>query len=204
MRFSGEAWSVRGDPGVPRGPGPNFFGTGSGSVRVDRQGRLRLRLKRRGKGWVCAEVASARAFGRGTFRWTISSISRDLPHGVVLGLFTWAGDAPPDHREADIEFLDEGVPEVLFSVQPAQEPGRSVAFSGRLSLKRSTHLMRLRPDKVEFESGDGPEARHWASEVPVKEGPVRAVMNLWVREGAAIPEDAVVDVVFESFAFEPE
>lgn len=205
IRFAGEEWTIRGDAGTPRGPGPNFFGVKSDSVRVDKEGRLHLRLKRRGKRWVCAEVASVRSYGRGTFRWTLSPGHRLLPHGAVLGLFTWAGEAVPHHREADIEFLDEGTPEILFSVQPAEKEGRSQRFPGALSPGRSTHSMSLRPDRVDFESAsDKGGVLSWTAEAPVEEGSANAMMNLWLRPGARVQEDARVEVVVESFEFVPE
>lgn len=194
--------STRGELG---GPGPNVFDDGGGSVRVDREGRLRLRLRRTNVGWVCAEVFSRRTFGAGTFRWTLSSDGRPLPRGVALGLFTWTTENVPNDREVDIEFFGEKTGEVVFSVQPADAPGNSRSFPVPVRSGGSVHALSRLRERVDFESSfstAGP-TRRWSIPVP-QEGAVMARMNLWLRGGRPPAGDAPVEVVFERFEFEPE
>jgi hypothetical protein len=130
FKFSGIEWEAR-QAGLG-GPGPNQWDPEN--VRVDRQGRLHLKVTRvvvpaRGESpsqveWRCAELTSTRRFGFGRYQFQVIGRIDKLDRNVVLGLFDYpTPDVGKDGtNEIDIEFArwgDSAAPNGAYTVCPA-------------------------------------------------------------------------------------
>jgi hypothetical protein len=104
IEFSGQAWLVRDSGGRREGPGPNRFADAPENVWLDGDGRLHLRVTRRGRAWHCAEVFSEQSFGHGRYTFYLDSRVDTLDPNAVCGLFTYLDD----EHEIDIEFARWG------------------------------------------------------------------------------------------------
>lgn len=218
LSFAGYTWHVR-DEG--RGaPGPNRWDPAN--AWVDREGRLHLRLSRRGGDWYAAEVVMDRPLGFGTYEFQLVGRPDRFDPNVVLGLFSYTrpGVGPDGTNEIDIELTRWGEPDGQaghWSVHPAL-PGAPAAthpFPVRLSGDHSTHRFRRTRERVEFQmlhghqSGDGNEAVRWtfapadpSRHVPAQPLPVH--LNLWLFKGQAPTDGREVEVIISGFRFTPE
>jgi hypothetical protein len=217
ISFSGHTWLVKDSAAVSVGPGPNVFSDDARNVRVDRRGRLHLRIRRVAGVWTCAEVVSAPSFGYGTYRFYVSRRVDALDANVVLGLFTWNDDPAFNHREIDIEFSRWGNPSdptnAQYVVQPYDTPGNLVRWVQPPRLRKSTHHFLWQSNSVGFQSLIGHTAsppdpssviaeETLTQDVPVAGGE-NARINLWLFGGQPPLNRRSVEVVIERFEFEP-
>jgi hypothetical protein len=217
VSFSGFDWVVKDSDGVFVGPGPNVFSDDVRSVRVDRRGRLHLRVKPIAGVWTCAEVVSVPSFGYGTYRFYLSRRVDALDPNVVLGLFTWSDSPAENHREIDIEFSRWGnglePTNAQYVVQPYDVPGNLVRWTQPRRPRKSTHRFTWQPGSVAFQSLAGhnaapPDGGHVVAEhtmtagIPTAGGE-NARINLWLFGGQPPLNGRAAYVIIERFEFEP-
>lgn len=216
IRFSGYMWRVKSSV-FPVGPGPNIFSDSTENVWVDEQGRLHLRIVARDGRWLCAEVVSTNSFGHGTYVFTLASPVHQLDENVVLGLFTWDDVAPQHHyREVDIEFSrwgEVGGTNAQYVVQPWTTQGNRHRFNIPAEEAVSTHRFTWLPTAAHFFSSRGrlyphvpaDELHAWSytsADVPPAGGE-NTRMNLWLLDGRAPVNNQSVEIIVESFRFQP-
>jgi hypothetical protein len=155
IEFAGITWTVKSGFG---GPGPNNWSDSTGSVWVDAQGRLHLKIRQIGGVWYSAEVLAQESYGYATYQAKISSNPELYDPNAVVGLFIYKNDT----EEIDIELTKWGNPgdpnTGQFAVQPSV-PGTSsrVRFPTGLTGTNppSTHLFTWEPDAIFYQSYDG-------------------------------------------------
>ena len=213
--FCDYAWWVKNSAG-PAGPGPNYFSDSTNNVWIDAAGRLHLRITHRNSQWQCAEVISARSFGYGQYRFTVSAAVNSLDPGVVLGLFTWSNDTAYNNREIDVELsrwnqaFDTN--DAQFVVQPAAA-GQLQRFSVPSGVTNSTYTFTWQPGRVDFQAMRGdfssvPPAtnilRTWTCQLGVPPaGGENMRFNLWLNQGNPPTNGQEVEVIFSRFEFVP-
>jgi len=215
FNFCDYAWWVKNTAGLA-GPGPNYFSDNTNNVSVDAAGRLHLRITHRNSQWQCAEVISARSFGYGQYRFTISGAVNGLDPGVVLGLFTWSSDSAYNDREIDIELgrwnnaADTNVAQ--FVVQPAGA-GQLQRYAVPSDVTNATHSWIWQPGRVDFQAlrGDFSAApvatnilRSWTCQLGVPPaGGENIRFNLWLNQGNPPTNGQEAEVVISRFEFVP-
>ena len=211
LQFSGRTWLVRRSDDLS-GPGPNYFADDERAVWVDAAGRLHLALTFREGRWQSAEVYTAVPLGYGTYTFVTASPVDRLDPNVVLGLFTW--DELADevaHREMDVEFArwgDAAAPNAQFVVQPEPNPGNRHRFSLALQGELATHTLRWGPFGAQFATRqglDGSAVEDWTytgRDLPPP-GASHAHINLWLLRGQPPSDGQPVEMVIQSFQFEP-
>ncbi len=217
VTWSGFQWIVKSNEAVQVGPGPNFFSSQGGSVWVDAQDRLHMRLALRDGDWHCAEIWLDSRPGYGTYRFCVDSPVNAFDPNVIFGIFPWSDlCSDSDHREMDFEFSRWGDPAALnsqFAVQPSDLAGNLERFD-MPACAQSTHTMEWLPGLVRFKSEcgscDDPAQRtlvhQWhvadAGRVPASLDE-RLHINLWLRRGLAPANGQEVEVVLSRFEFVP-
>lgn len=150
IHFSGYDWTVR-TAGSDRGGEPNDFDPAN--AWVDAQGRLHLRMSRKGGKWSCAEVNLNRSLGFGTYRFVVQDSGR-LDPSAVLSLLTWDDVRSGDFRnEFDVELSQWGNPNGMnaqFVVQPFYVPENISRFT--VPAGTMTHVIRWEPERLEFKT----------------------------------------------------
>jgi hypothetical protein len=216
LSFSGYEWWVKSSAG-PVAPGPNYFSDSTNNIGVDAQGQLHVRITNRSNLWQCAEVATARTFGYGHYRFELSSPVDKLNVNVVLGLSTWSDDPAWTHRELDIECSRWGMVSdpnnAQFVVQPFNLPGQLVRYAVPGGLTNSTHLFAWEPARVSFQSQRGSFSpapapanliTNWTYTLTVPQtGDENVHINLWLYQAAPPTDKNEVEVVIKSFEFVP-
>ncbi|GBG78335.1 hypothetical protein CBR_g26364 [Chara braunii] len=217
VRFSGRDWNTRTSTGVEE-PGPNHW---DGSLAtVDEQGKLHLKISNNKEGgWSCAEVFLPSSLGYGTYTVRVSSPTNDLHENVVFGLFTYADVAQSElsnpHREFDVEVAKWGVASdstnTQYAVQPYQLPGQRLRFTVP-GPEATVHAMTWSPNGLSWTStsaSSGALLQSWSFKSTTEVGAVPPPgtevfhINLWLYE-ASLPEDhADVEIVVNSFSFQP-
>jgi hypothetical protein len=215
LQFSGYTWGVKASP-LPVGPGPNKFSDLDSDIFVDSNGRLHLKIVQREGEWYCSEIVHTHSLGYGTYTFVLTSAVDQLDPNVVLGLFTWDDLAPQyNYREIDIEFSRWGNPKALNSqyvIQPYTQTGNLHRFATRLQGRHSTHLFEWHKDGVRFHSFQGSPANpgnqidKWTylgtDNPPPGDENIR--LNLWLMNGTPPTGGKEVEVVVESFQYEPD
>lgn len=213
--FCDYAWWVKNSVGTV-GPGPNYFSDSTNNVWVDAAGRLHLRITHRNNQWQCAEVISARSFGYGQYRFTVSAPVNSYDPSIVLGLFTWSNDAAYNNREIDVELARWNNPldpnAAQFAVQPAAA-GQLQRFSVPASVTNSTYTFVWQPGRVDFQAlrGDFTSApaatnilRNWTCQLGVPPaGGENLRFNLWLNQGNAPTNGQELEVIISRFEFVP-
>lgn len=216
VRFSGYDWWVKRSSGKA-GPGPNYFSDSARNVWVDDDGRLHLRITLTSNQWHCAEIVSARSFGRGSYRFQIDSDVNALDANAVLGLFTWSDDPAYAHREIDFEAARWGnsadVRNSQYVVQPYDLPGRLQRLTIPAGTTNVTHVFNWQTNRVVFASMRGayqpaPGASNtiagWTYTQTVPEpGDENVRLNLWLNAGNAPARGQEIEIVVSSFVFSP-
>lgn len=216
MTFSGYDWTVKNSVGRV-GPGPNYFSDSTDNVWTDAQGRLHLKIARRGGRWYCAEVVSALSFGYGTYRFYLDGPVDNLDPNVVLGLFTWSDLPDFNHRELDIEFSRWGKANNLnaqYVVQPYTLPQNIVRFDEPPGVAQSTHSFQWRSSSVLFQSLRGHYAtppdpgfviQQWTFDQPgvPQAGGENARVNLWLFHGRRPMNGLPTEIIVNRFEFVP-
>lgn len=213
--FCDYAWWVKTSVGKV-GPGPNYFSDSTSNVWVDAADRLHLRLTHRNNQWQCAEVISARSFGYGQYRFTVSAPVNSLDPNIVLGLFTWSNDAAYNAREIDVELtrwnssLDPN--DAQFAVQPAAA-GQLQRFPVPAGVTNSTYTFVWQPGRVDFQALRGdftlvPAAtnllRSWTCQLGVPPaGGENLRFNLWLNKGNPPANGQEAEVLISRFEFVP-
>ena len=216
VRFSGYDWEVR--PPGEGGPGPNSWD--QSGVWVDAQGRLHLRLTRRGGRWQCAEVTSLRSFGFGRYQFQVTGRLDRLDPNVVFGLFDYPrrGDGPDGTNEIDIEYSRWGNPAnfpagaTIYLAHAGPKPV-SYPFPMPPGLIATTQRFIRRSDAVRVQclrghrDDDRGEYAHWAfrpadrQRVPQQALPVH--INLWLMRGKPPQDGKEVEIIIRQFSFQP-
>lgn len=193
--FSGYEWVVRDTKNKKQGPGPNFFDDSENNVWVDTQGRLHLKIIKKGDDWYCAEVTLRKSYGYKQYVFYISSQMDSLDKNIVGGLFTYKNDS----EEIDIEFSRWGKSEnqnAQFAVQPSNHTGNKVRFKwGGPNSAKSTHFIQWKENSIHFSSFSGhtlnPKKekiiQDWTysgNDIP-KENEERLKINFWLFKGMA-------------------
>jgi len=218
IRFSGFEWEVR--PDADGGPGPNHWDPNS--VRVDRQGRLHLRITHRGGRWHCAEVTLRRSLGFGRYQFEVTGALDRLDRNVVLGLFNYPppGAGPDGTNEIDIEYSRWGNPASLpasETIYPAHEGVKPASIAHEFTmppgLSDTTQRFDWHRDDITFQCLRGhrndnqDEYARWAfrpadrQHLPQKPLPVH--INLWLVRGKAPVDGKEIEVIVSSFTFNP-
>ncbi|MFO1475437.1 MAG: glycoside hydrolase family 16 protein [Verrucomicrobiota bacterium] len=218
IRFSGYDWWVK-DYSTLAGPGPNYFSSSFSNVWTDAEGRLHLRISNRSNQWQCAEVATGRTFGYGSYRFEVETAVDGLDPNVVLGLFTWSDDPAWENRQIDIECSRWSAAgdtnNSQFVVSPYYVAGHLVRYRVPPPLKHSTHLWTWESNRIAFQcqSGSydgGPVPTNViaayaftnAAEV-LRTGDETARINLWLFGGQAPADGREAECIIRSFQFVP-
>ncbi len=215
IAFSEYVWAVKNHGKSLAGPGPNRFSDSSGSVFVDDDGRLHLKIRKIKGKWHAAEVINLCTLGYGTYRIYLDSEVDAFDPNVVLGIFTWSDLPAEHHRELDIEFSRWSDPNNLnaqYVVQPYDTPGNIFRFSQPPATAQSTQILNWTPGQATFESRIG----HGTAETP---GPLVSSFpftqgvpttedenfrfNLWMFRGDPPTDGQVQEVIINRFEFEP-
>lgn len=195
--------------------------TGSAdNVFVDAQGRLHLRIVKRGDVWTCAELFTTQRMGFGTYQWHVEGQLDKLDANVVLGLFPYGpreGIGKDGQNEIDIEFSRWGkplTPPGHWTVYPASGARtRTQAFDFSLDGTYTTSRFTWSDSAVEFSLFGGfqpptsisnPIVAGWtyAPARPRQDIPQRALplgMNLWLR-GSSPSDGQSVEIIIHGFS----
>ncbi|MCE7986310.1 MAG: hypothetical protein DYG89_34485 [Caldilinea sp. CFX5] len=214
LSFAGRTWYVKSCAG-PLGPDQNLFSDRPEDVYVDTSGQLHLRIVPRDGKWYATEVVASESLGYGTYRFTLNSRVDQLDKNVVLGLFTWDDHAPQfSYRELDIEFSrwgEDSAPNAQFVVQPFHLPDHRHRFNLALTGNQATHRFTWQPGRADFASfqGASPDPSnlieawtHAHNDIPPAGGETPRI-NLWLFGHQPPSNGQAVEVIVESFTFEP-
>ena len=214
IEFSGYTWNVKASEAMV-GPGDNYFSAGEDNVWVDSNGNLHLTIAFENNKWYSTEVITQAPLGYGTYTFTLASPVDQLDKNAVLGLFTWDDDAPVYYyREIDIEFSRWGQDSgenSQFVVQPFDQPGHRHRYNTTLTGTYSTHGFLWDTDQVSFFSFQGHkpnlggeiESWQYAGTDVLPAGDGNARINLWLYNHVPPSNGLKIEVVVESFEFEP-
>ena len=205
VRFSGYEWEVR-ESASNRSGTSNLYD--AANVRMDSQGSLHLRLRKKDNEWTSAEVSLSRSLGYGSYRFVVGDIS-DLEPAAVFSIFTWDNTGPP--REMDIEISRWGSrsgKNAQYLIQPYYVPANSVRFNAPPGVL--THTLDWQPGRVSFETLRGSGNRDlpvvdehtFTSGVPTP-GNEMIHMNLYRFDNKTNPLRRECEVVIEKFEFLP-
>ena len=216
VKFAGRDWKVKASGDRAVGPGPNLFSDHEENVRVDAEGKLRLRITYREGKWQCAEVILAEDHGYGTYRFTLDTPPRSVARAfnAVLGAFTWnTEDAAHNHCEIDFELSSwarRGNKLGQFVIQPYTKPENIVRFDVPETLAPTTHVFRWKPERVECESfkGSGGKQRSFfrhtfTQGIPPETKSTNMRFNLWLFSGKPPADGKELEVVISHFDFRP-
>lgn len=218
LRFSGHEFVVR-QAGVG-GPGPNNWS--ARNAWVDEQGRLHLKLARRGGKWYAAEVYTRQRLGFGRYEFRIETNLDRLDRNVVLGLFHYpTSDVGPDAtHEIDIEFARWGRRSGAVGNYTVWPVDAALDYTTRrfrmpANAARTTHVYHRSADKVTFTSwrghgtGSGRRIARWRfaprdAAARISQEPMPLHINLWGHRGNPPSDGRDVEVIISSFSFTPE
>jgi hypothetical protein len=229
IQFAGRTWAVKASPS-PVGPGGNLFTDDPNDVFVDAQGRLHLKVVRRGGQWYSSEVVLLEELGYGTYWFTSESEVDTLDPNLTFGAFTWdpfCDDVTiPEWPNREIDFEDgrwgnAGDPtNAQVVVQPYWIGGNLIRYRTPL-LAPSLSLTRFftwRPDRIDFGCATGIESPgSFASSnilhqstythdpaagrrVPPA-GREQFRFNLWINQGGAPGNQQTAEVIIRDFRF---
>ncbi len=223
IMFSGYEWNVKQSKIEPMGPGPNAWE--SKNVWLDSKGSLHLKISHdaaAGK-WKCAEVATVKRFGFGTYEFMVAGSIDKFDINTVLGLFNYpTPDVGEDGtNEIDIEFAHWGnatYPPGNFTVWPPVKGQKNGSQTFDFSLNKSQeslHRFVWTKKSVSFESYTGsrgdPKSKILAwkygpddFEKRIASNPEPILMNLWLFRGHAPTDNKEVEIVIKKFKFTPE
>ncbi len=216
INFCGYDWWVKTAPGT-LGPGPNYFSDSTNNVWLDAQGQLHLKITNRSNQWQCAEIATARTFGYGSYRFELASDVNAINLNAVLGLFTYGDDPSYAHREIDVECSrwsnGSDVNNAQFVVQPFDTPGHWARYPVPAVLPTSTQLFIWETNKITFQSQRGSYSpnpapanvvTNWIYNLDVPQtGDEIVHLNLWLYNTAPPVGNVPVEFVIKSFQFVP-
>ncbi|KUM02822.1 glycoside hydrolase family 16 protein [Chromobacterium subtsugae] len=217
LRFSGYDWEVRNQGSS--GPGPNVWD--DDNAWLDAQGRLHLKIAKRGGQWTAAELYLPQRLGFGRYQFKLIGRPDQFDPNIVLGLFNYpTPDVGPDgSNEIDIEFSRWGSssnPMGNYTVYPAQAGLQSTSYSFDFALNGgySTHRFDWNAGQVYYQSlhgfqdGDQYPIASWrfaptdaARRVPQQPLPVH--INLWLFQGKPPADGKEMEVVIQEFKFVP-
>jgi hypothetical protein len=217
IQFSGYRWNVR--PAGVDGPGPNQWDPQN--VRLDPQGRLHLKITRRGGVWCCAEVWTQKSFGFGHYQFQVTGLLDRLDPNVVLGLFNYPPESvgPDGTNEIDIEYSRWGNAQwfpASDTVYPALLGPQSVShgFAMPAEMRHTTQRFDWEAGGINFQclrgdrNDDQGEYAHWSfhpsdSRQRVPQQPLPVHINLWLVNGKAPQNGQSVELIINRFTFRP-
>jgi hypothetical protein len=206
IQFSGYQWELR-QASSNRGGTINLFDPAN--VWTDGKGFLHLRIARRERDWMSAEVGLSRSLGYGSYRFVVRDVSQ-LEPAAVFSIFTWDESGPP--REVDIEISRWGETtgkNAQYVIQPYYVPANVIRFmvpAGTL-----THSFVWEPGRMSFKtvrgSASGPGANviaehAFTSGIPLP-GSELIHMNLYVYDNKSNPLKHGSEVIIENFEYLP-
>lgn len=182
ITFAGVEWQVK--SGGPMGPGPNYWTDSPQDVWVDEEGRLHLRIVKKGNVWYCSEVYTRDFSSHGEHRFLVDGYIDRMDQNIVLGLFVYAHD----EAEIDIEYSKWGQGANYkrvggYNIQPYYRTGNSHQFESPLNQSQSTHFFNWQEAKIEFGSMQG----HHYQEPPSSEDYIQK----WTYSGADNPDPSL-------------
>jgi len=197
IQWSGFEFTVREWTG---GPGNCVYD--KRNVRVDREGRLHLAVRRRKGVYTCAEVVLTQSLGGyGTYRLSVESNLDALSPAVVFGAFTYASfSSHVANREIDFTEVsrwggDANSPlYAQFVVQPADADGNFHRFP----LAPGPHAVFetvWRPDGILFRA----PTLEWPRAGSLRPLDQTVHLNLWTYQQPA--KDS--EIVLQKFEFDP-
>ncbi len=214
VQFAGLTWQVRDDFG---GPGPNNWS--SSLVRVDRQGRLHLRVAKVDGKWNSVELYLTKPMGYGLYTFHVQGPIDHLDKNIVLGLFNYTTPSigPDGTNEIDIELAHWGMqkyPPVNFTVYPSiVRPGNGhQEFDYPAPISDSYFAFEWSAKSVAFRAFKKPgQAPYIAwtfapkkqAELRVPQKPLPVHINFWMFHGHAPSDGKAVEVIIDSFKFTP-
>jgi hypothetical protein len=178
ISFSGHTWAVKSSVESNKvwtaGPGDNYFSANTDNVWVDKEGRLHLKITKADGRWQCAEIRNLNKTGYGSYSFSLAPGFEQLDPNVVLGMFTYDDDMPPETeseifkytREIDIEYSrwgDLNSDNGQFVIQPYTEPGNRYRFNMLCNGQESTHRFQWYSEKIAFNVAynDGTDVASW-------------------------------------------
>ncbi|MCF3639164.1 glycoside hydrolase family 16 protein [Rhizobium sp. TRM95111] len=218
LRFSGYDFVVR--AAGKGGPGPNNWDPAN--AWLDKQGRLHLKLDKRGGRWFAAEVYTKKRLGFGTYEFKVSGRVDKFDRNVVLGLFNYPpADVGEDTtNEIDIEFARWGRKTNAignYSIWPAESGVDYTTKSFDFTLNSgaaSTHSFDWRSRAIDFLSREGHRTdkgrvihrwtfapKQYRKRIP--QDPMPLHINLWAFQGTPPSDGKPVEIVIDSFRFTP-
>jgi hypothetical protein len=210
ITWSGFEWAVKNEP-KPVGPGPNRFSGSSRDIYVDDQGRLHLKIVKRGGYWMSTEMASFRSLGYGTYSFDVEPGATQIPGNAVLGLFTYDREPEDQHREIDFEVSRWGDGRAE-NLQCALQPAELAHLVHRVPLSENpagwTMSFRWSPGLVDCTvatRGAPPQTvmTHRFSRGVPRPGNEKVRLNFWLYRGSPPDNGAPAEVVVSRFRFTP-
>lgn len=206
INFSGFEWVVRTSEGAKQGPGPNLFSDSEDNVWVDDDGRLHLKIVRKGGNWYCSGIILRQSQGYKKYVFYVASRVDKLDENVVGGLFTYKND----DEEIDIEFSKWSQSEnqdSQFAIQPSFKAGNKTRYDLNLKSDLSTHFFNWQAGSIEFGSYYGhtlePNAEdvistwtYTGSDIP-PENNERLKLNLWLFRGNAPTNNQPAEMIID-------
>lgn len=206
INFSGFEWVVRTSEDAKQGPGPNLFSDSEDNVWVDDDGRLHLKIVRKGGNWYCSGITLRQSQGYKKYVFYVASRVDQLDENVVGGLFTYKND----DEEIDIEFSKWSKSEnqdSQFAIQPSFKAGNKTRYDLNLKSDLSTHFFDWQAGSIQFGSyyGHTLEANaedvistwtYTGSDIP-PENNERLKLNLWLFRGNAPTNNQPAEMIID-------
>ncbi|WP_308990402.1 glycoside hydrolase family 16 protein [Mariniflexile litorale] len=207
INFSGYEWIVRTSDEGQEGPGPNYFSDSEENVWVDNEGRLHLKIVRKGDGnWYCSGITLRQSQGYKKYVFYVASRVDQLDENVVGGLFTYKND----NEEIDIEFSKWSQSEnqdSQFAIQPSDNVGNKTRYDLNLKSDLSTHFFDWKASSIEFGSYHGhtlaPNAEdvistwtYTGNDIPPLNNE-KLKLNLWLFRGNAPTNNQPAEMIID-------
>ncbi|PCH78133.1 MAG: hypothetical protein COB98_01205 [Flavobacteriaceae bacterium] len=204
ISFSDIKWEVR--EAMEKSPGPNNWSSSEGSVFIDTQGQLHLKIRKIAGIWHAAEISTQKSFGYGKYIFYVATNVEALDANVVLDLFTYE----KDDKKLAIEFTRFGNPSNDVGSYTVQEkPATSInkkTFPLHLNGTHSTHIIEWTPAGINFESYHGHAPTLPSEELLISRwtykgaynpsaGNERLCINTWLFQGKPPTSDKDIEII---------
>lgn len=184
------------------------FTADPGSVYVDIEGKLHVKVRQVNGSWKDCEVVGQKYIGYGTYKFVIDSDMTNLDPNLVLGLFSFFNN-PATNQEVDIEFahfFNNPLSNVGFTVQPGpatevNQKSWTIAEKGK-----TCHVFNWGPFGIDFasyagEDTNGQQLQYFHTDLKRDPTNVRAIINFWQFAGKAPAQET--EVIISDFQYIP-
>ena len=211
IQFAGYDWDVKSGYS---GPGANYWSDSEESVRVDENGRLRLKIRKIGDHWYCSEVVTRGNAKFGMHRFYVGSRLDNFDPNVVFAMFLYKDDT----HEIDMEFSKWGETAPPYNsqyvVQPYDNIGNMHAFQTTLEGAYTTHSINWQGSFITFKSIHGhydePPAPNYLIQEWTYNGAdnfhedieAKVRINLWLKDGLGPIDESEVEVIIHDAELE--